>query len=581
MKYDVFISYSRRDYVDENENIIPDSLVKKILEFLDENDISYWFDKEGIYSGSEFVEVIANAIADSKMMLFVSSEHSNESIYTAGEIFEAIENQKLIIPVRIDDSKYNKKFKLLLNPLDYVDITKADAFSELLKAIEAEKARIAKLEHEEALRREELKKREWRKAVKGEILEQVNELKKLKDTRKALLESIYKKLRSIDVLQKQCPVCDTKTDIETEHCQTCGWFFPALTEIEGLGIEADKSALILAKSRWESKGIAENPDLETEIARLRDEIKELEKRNQRLTSQLNSQSSTLEKYKNENANLKYKSTKSFFQQNIIAYILIFIFGCIASFVSLLVIGMSNEDESTKNEQVIVTVHELEGVKSFDINGVNFNMIYVEGGSFMMGALDSDEDASDDEKPAHSVTLDSYYIAETEVTQELWQAVMGNNPSCFIGNDNPVESVSWNDCQDFVKKLNQLTGKNFALPTEAQWEYAARGGNRSRGYKYSGSNTIDSVAWYDGNCDVTHPVAQKQANELGIYDMSGNVLEWCDSYSRSNYNANPYSSNRVMRGGGWNFDAWDCRVACRGCYAPDGRCSFFGFRLVLQ
>lgn len=272
MKYDVFISYSRRDYVDENENIIPDSPVKKILEFLDENEISYWFDKDGIYSGSEFVEVIANAIADSKMMLFVSSEHSNESIYTAGEIFEAIENQQLIIPVRIDDSKYNKKFKLLLNPLDYVDITKADAFSDLLKAIEAEKARIAKLEQEEILRREELKKREWRKAVKGEILEQVNELKKLKDTRKALLESIYKKLRSIDILQKQCSVCDTKTDIETEHCQTCGWFFPALTEIEGLGIEADKSALILAKSWWESKGSKHPSNLE---ARLRETEKQM------------------------------------------------------------------------------------------------------------------------------------------------------------------------------------------------------------------------------------------------------------------------------------------------------------------
>ena len=276
MKYDVFISYSRKDYVDEHEVVKEDSPVKAILDFLDEHQITYWFDKEGIYSGSEFVEVIANAIADSKMMLFVSSEHSNESIYTAGEIFEAIENQQLIIPVKIDDSKYNKKFKLLLNPLDYIDITKADAFSDLLKAVENEKARIAKIEADEALRREELKKREWRKSVKSEILELVNELKKLKETRKALLESIYKKLRSIDVLQKKCPVCATQTDIETEYCQVCGWFFPTLTAIDSIGIDADKSAILLAQSRWENKNASNVIDLKNEIIRLRKENTALE-----------------------------------------------------------------------------------------------------------------------------------------------------------------------------------------------------------------------------------------------------------------------------------------------------------------
>jgi len=203
---------------------------------LDAHKINYWFDKNGIYSGSEFVEVIANAIANSQMMLFISSKHSNESIYTAGEIFEAIENQRLIIPIKIDDSKYNKKFKLLLNPLDYIDYSKSDALSALLRTIETEKDRISKLEFEETLRREELKKREWRNAVKNEVLEQVNELKKLDETHQVLLGSIYKKLRSIDVVQKKCPVCGSTTQIDTEYCQTCGWFFPALTEIAGLGI---------------------------------------------------------------------------------------------------------------------------------------------------------------------------------------------------------------------------------------------------------------------------------------------------------------------------------------------------------
>lgn len=286
MKYDVFISYSRQDYVDEHEVVKADSPVKAILDFFDAHQISCWFDKEGIYKGSEFVEVIANAIADSKMMLFVSSERSNGSIYTAGEIFEAIENNKLIIPIKIDGSKYNKKFKLLLNPLDYIDFSKNDALTDLLKAVENEKARIAKIEADEALRREELKKREWKKSVKHEIQEQANELQKLKETRNALLESIYKKLRSIDITKKQCPVCESKIDIETDYCQACGWFFPSLSEIEGMDVEVDKSVLILAQSRWEKKGDCDSKFSEDTIDSLQKEIKTLEETKEKLTNKV-------------------------------------------------------------------------------------------------------------------------------------------------------------------------------------------------------------------------------------------------------------------------------------------------------
>ena len=146
----------------------------------------------------------------------------------------------------------------------------------------------------------------------------------------------------------------------------------------------------------------------------------------------------------------------------------------------------------------------------------------------MGATsEQGEDADSDEKPAHQVTLSDYYIGETEVTQALWKAVMGTNPSNFKGDSNPVEKVSWNDCQEFIRKLNSLTGRTFRLPTEAEWECAARGGNQSKGYKYSGSNKIKDVAWYDGNSkDKTHAVKTKPSNELGLYDMSGNVNEWC-------------------------------------------------------
>ncbi|MBQ0015371.1 MAG: formylglycine-generating enzyme family protein, partial [Bacteroidales bacterium] len=150
------------------------------------------------------------------------------------------------------------------------------------------------------------------------------------------------------------------------------------------------------------------------------------------------------------------------------------------------------------------------------------MVEVSGGTFKMGATsEQGSDAWNDEKPVHNVTLSSYYIGLTEVTQELWQAVMGSNPSYFKGLYRPVENVSWDDCQTFISRLNSLTGKNFRLPTEAEWEFAARGGTKSRGYKYSGSNTLDDVAWHVGNSgDKTHDVGTKAPNELGIYDMSG-------------------------------------------------------------
>ena len=214
---------------------------------------------------------------------------------------------------------------------------------------------------------------------------------------------------------------------------------------------------------------------------------------------------------------------------------------------------------------------------------------VKGGTFTMGATAEQRgDAYDNEKPAHRVTLRDYYIGKYEVTQEEWQAVMGTNPSDFKGNNNPVENVSWNDCQEFVKKLNQLTGLKFALPTEAQWEYAARGGNQSKGYKYSGSNNIGDVAWYKGNSgNKTHQVGTKQPNELGIYDMTGNVWEWCNDWYgdyRSSAQTNPVGpssgSSRVLRGGGWGSNARGCRVSYRFNFNPSSRYYYYGFRVVL-
>lgn len=252
-----------------------------------------------------------------------------------------------------------------------------------------------------------------------------------------------------------------------------------------------------------------------------------------------------------------------------------------------------EDMEQKTEQKTESAPQLvavEGSRTFTVNGVKFTMVPVEGGTFTMGATsEQGSDALEEEYPAHQVTLSDYYIGQTEVTQALWKVVMGSNPSNFAGDNLPVENVSWNDCQVFIQKLNQLTGKQFRLPTEAEWEYAARGGRKSRGYKYAGGNDIGSVAWYDVNSGTgthpVHPVAAKQANELGIYDMSGNVWEWCrdwygdyQSSSQSDPQGPSSGSIRVNRGGSCYCNAVDCRVSYRNCLTPDILFSDLGLRL---
>ena len=264
-------------------------------------------------------------------------------------------------------------------------------------------------------------------------------------------------------------------------------------------------------------------------------------------------------------------------------------------------------------------------QTYMANGVQFKMVAVTGGTFLMGATsEQDPYAESDESPVHQVTLGDFNIGETEVTQELWQAVMGSNPSSFKGSKLPVERVSWNDCQTFITKLNQLTGQTFRLPTEAEWEYAARGGTTTSLYNGENINIVgvynspnlDPLAWYGGNCgqnytssagcDVsngydisgwfekqyndskggTHPVGRKQPNAYGLYDMLGNVWEWCQDWygsygssSQTNPQGPSTGSFRVNRGGSWFSGAWDCRVSNRNLNAPTYASSHLGFRLA--
>ena len=237
---------------------------------------------------------------------------------------------------------------------------------------------------------------------------------------------------------------------------------------------------------------------------------------------------------------------------------------------------------------------------FTVNGVSFQMVDVEGGTFTMGVdsvLYETGVANIDELPAHEVTVSPFSICETEVTQELWQAVMGTNPSGFTGDlQRPVENVSWEDCQQFIAQLNALTGKNFRLPTEAEWEFAARGGNLGTGTFYPGSEDINNVAWYYSNSYVvgmsspdygTHAVASKEANELGLYDMCGNVFEWCNDWYGT-YVEEPQTdpagpemgTRRVMRGGSWLSIGRDSRNTSRNADEPANRGINVGLRLAL-
>lgn len=253
----------------------------------------------------------------------------------------------------------------------------------------------------------------------------------------------------------------------------------------------------------------------------------------------------------------------------------------------------NPDGEKKQEEPVKEV-SLPLERTFTVNGVSFTMVLVEGGTFLMGATSAQgSDGSTDERPVHKVTLSSYYIGKTEVTQALWKAVIDSEPFIYKGDNLPVNTVSWNDCQSFISMLNDLTGRVFRLPTEAEWEYAARGGQKTKGYKYSGSNTLKDVAWYDDHEGGVHKVATKRPNELGIYDMSGNVREWCnDVYDRQYYVSSPSNNpqgpapdpmghSRVQRGGDFNDFSVNCRVSARNYGSPSYYTKYDGLRIAFS
>lgn len=247
----------------------------------------------------------------------------------------------------------------------------------------------------------------------------------------------------------------------------------------------------------------------------------------------------------------------------------------------------------KNARLLITIVALLLASSVYAQVPTIEMVYVQGGEFLMGCTGKHSDCSVNESPAHPVKLDGFYIAKHEVTQALWKSVMGGkNPSKIVGDNLPVTRVSWYDAQTFIGKLNKLTGKKYRLPTEAEWEFAARGGNLSKHYMFSGSNDLEEVAWYKKNSgNEPHPVGTRLPNELGIYDMSGNVYEWCfDGFDMYEWNStvtleNPkgynLSETKVYRGGGMTSYSDVCRVSARNQSIPNAMLNHVGFRLALD
>lgn len=252
-----------------------------------------------------------------------------------------------------------------------------------------------------------------------------------------------------------------------------------------------------------------------------------------------------------------------------------------------------EIRGVEEEALSFLVEVDDGALLVQFDSISFRMMPVEGGSFVMGCTHprGEKHTYADELPTHKVTLNSYYMGQYEVTQALWVAVMGENPSKFTGSDSlPVEQVSWNEAQIFIARLSQITGYRFRLPTEAEWEFAARGGNRTHRTAYPGVRSqIWECCWYGGNSDGhSHPVGRLKPNELGLYDMGGNVAEWCSDWM-SGYSSQAQScpqgprqgENRILRGGCFNSPTWGCSVFERSWYLPDYGYSFYGFRLALD
>ena len=631
--FDVFISYSRQDYVDDNNKVIPGNPVSAIKDLLSKNGISYWFDEEGIYHGDNFAEKIAANIEKSTILLFLSSVNSNASKWTSKEIAAATEWKKKIIPIRLDKSPYNRSVMLYISDLDFVEYYKdpVSAQKTVLDSIrnykeELERKRILEEQKrkQQAKEKEEREKAEKRRQEQEELSKEIaNAIHIVRLSEEALEKQRSKLIQQINTLDSK----SERNNLLLQLAQSNQAAFEERAKSRLLSETIDTLKKDIDKKANDSQLSKQAEEYESIIDELKKKCANLESGNTHDTPKEVQLRIEEEQKKNEDLRkANYENNKQIEslskrreQLSVVCIFLLLCLGAVIALAAYIYIEKSSEicytyfRYNTSSVEKVDSLNEkmnmlksepsksskMENVENdclsaevleFEVGTCSFKMIPVEAGTFTMGATPEQKVSGDEEKPIHQVTLtNNYYIGQTEVTQALWKAVMGSNPSYHEGDNRPVEQVSWNDCQEFIVKLNKLTCQKFRLPTEAEWEYAARGGKKSKRYQYSGSNNLDEVAWYtDNSSRQTHDVATKQPNELGVYDMSGNVWEWCqdlygsyNSTSQTNPTGAKSGSYRVYRGGSWDLRAGCCRSSYRNCSSPGSVDDYLGLRLVLS
>lgn len=624
-KYDVFISYSRKDF-DEVKSFV--DMLKERIPTLD-----VWMDLEGITIADEFDEKIISAIDSSSYVIFAVSPNSNSigkgsSKWTKKELVYAQNTNKKVIPVLLNGAKLNSWFLFEFGRTDGTDTTDTIQVEKLI-------GNLSLLTKKPALQKE------LKHAIQSTILEDIATQELLLDdnVRASIPESkvheIVKLLFSADGISSKYQerfVQDLKYGLATAQNNLGFALEDPKKKIKWLEKAAKNGSgaamLTLGKLYAYGEGVEKNPNKALDYFRAassngyHDEavsyVKELleEIGDCNAPKQVNIPTEFEKILTNKPYDRIKRLEESAMMGNVGAMIELAnmydlgidvernIDQAIYYYGQAVVKGGHTEyvDEINRLKQekrkieedtnAIVNVLDSSNKRrQFTVNNIPLGMIQVEGGKFKMGAISRQRvDAFNRELPVREVTLSTYYIAETPITQELWQAVMGNNPSYFNSDmKNPVEQVSWEDCQIFIQKLNQLTGKNFRLPTEAEWEFAARGGINSLGYKYSGSNQIKEVAWQQvpNEEGKTYPVALKRPNELGVYDMSGNVWEWCNDWYGAYTNdelVNPQGAQtgdvRVCRGGCWHSHERYCCVFFRSFRAQHEKTNYIGLRLVM-
>lgn len=613
--HDIFVSYSKKDY----------DQVSKYVDLLRSHGYAVWIDIASLPSGPAFSKRIVEAIENSKVFLFFSSENSNKSQWTQGEVIAALNYGKPIIPVKLDSSPFAKEIMLMMLPLNHIDTT-------LLADREVEK----KLQ--DAVR-----------AYVAEPLEKPEEIVHSEKNNNVILKKYLYPSIAWSII-----VAILWTWVSGEY--HLNFSLAALATVLGAFVGAASAYLGLSKTfLWEERPVITNlillfstivfsvysfiaislgfinlsilalnlPSALFSIVAVYGlwSITNHKKKGYWIlwlsafllgigsfwwVSRIEAMAiiaaaivlmmsftlilmvkakgiSTWEKLGFKPYNQEGKERIGCTFKIVICVVLL---ALIIPATTIFRVSMAPERAREKS------VEEVEPYKiTVEIGNVTFNMIAVPEGKFMMGANVEQKEAASWEKPSHEVFISQYLIGETEVTQELWEEIMNSNPSFFRGLENPVDSVDWNDCQNFIAKLNEKTeGKyGFCLPTEAEWEYAAQGAGDYKRYRFSGGNRLDDVAWYKTNSNnESHKVGQKHPNELGIYDMSGNVWEWCQDWGGkymedplSDPIGNPSDTLRALRGGAYCNDSDMSRVSYRFCKPVTFKRKTTGFRLAAK